>query len=104
MLDAIHPAFIILKPSLTGGFSGASEWMQVASMRGIGGWITSALESNIGLNAIAQWTAQMGTNMPQGLGTGALYTNNIPSPLEQVMDVLRYNPQKHWELPDFDWK
>ncbi len=104
MLDAIKPKYIILKPSLIGGFSGAQEWMQVASVKGVGGWITSALESNIGLNAIAQWTAAMGAEVPQGLGTGALFTNNIASPLEVVGQCLSYNPSKQWQLPEFDWK
>lgn len=104
MLDAVKPAYIILKPSLVGGFTQAQLWMQLASMRGIGGWITSALESNVGLNAIAQWTAAMGAEMPQGLGTGALFTNNIDCPLEQIGEGLRYNPNKNWNIPDFDWK
>lgn len=104
MLDAIKPKYIILKPSLVGGFSGAEAWMQQAASRGIGGWVTSALESNVGLNAIAQWTARMGAEMPQGLGTGALYVNNIECPLEQVGEVLRYNPSKRWRLPELEWK
>ena len=104
MLDAVKPKYIILKPSLIGGFSGAQMWMQLAAVRGIGGWITSALESNVGLNAIAQWTARMGADMPQGLGTGALYVNNIASPLEVVGDSLRYDPSKSWSFPDFVWK
>ena len=104
MLDAVKPKYIILKPSLVGGFSGAQMWMQQAAVRGIGGWITSALESNIGLNAIAQWTARMGAEMPQGLGTGALYVNNIGSPLEVVGDSLRYNPSVRWSFPDLEWQ
>lgn len=104
MLEEIKPDFIILKPSLIGGFSGAESWMQIASMKGVGGWITSALESNVGLNAIAQWTAKMGAEMPQGLGTGALFTNNIDSPLEQKGDSLYFNANKSWRFPKFDWK
>lgn len=104
MLDAVKPRYIILKPSLVGGFSGSQEWMRQAAIRDIGGWITSALESNVGLNAIAQWTAMMGAKLPQGLGTGQLFTNNFDSPLEQVDDVLRFNPQRQWQLPEFDWK
>ena len=103
MLEAIKPQYIILKPSLVGGFSGALEWMRLAAMSGIGGWVTSALESNIGLNAISQWTAQFGTDMPQGLGTGLLYVNNITSPLCQKGEVLMYDPEKPWVLPQFDW-
>lgn len=104
MLEAVKPRYIILKPSLVGGFSGSQEWMRQAAIRDIGGWITSALESNVGLNAIAQWTAMMGAKLPQGLGTGQLFTNNFDSPLEQVDDVLRFNPQRQWQLPEFDWK
>lgn len=104
MLDTVKPRYVILKPSLAGGFSGSQLWMREAAMRGIGGWITSALESNVGLNAIAQWTAQMGTDMPQGLGTGLLYENNVGCPLEQTGEALRYNPAKAWELPQLDWR
>lgn len=104
MLDAVKPRYIILKPSLVGGFSGSQEWMRQAAIRDIGGWITSALESSIGLNAIAQWTAAMGAKLPQGLGTGQLFTNNIDCPLEQVGEVLHFNPQRQWQLPEFDWK
>ena len=104
MLDAVRPKYIILKPSLIGGFSGSQDWIMQAARRDIGGWVTSALESNVGLNAIAQWTAQLGARMPQGLGTGALFTNNIGSPLEQVGEVLRFNPAKTWQLPELDWR
>lgn len=104
MLDAVKPRYIILKPSLVGGFSGSQMWMQQAAVRGIGGWITSALESNVGLNAIAQWTARMGADMPQGLGTGALYVNNIASPLSVVGDSLRYDPSAEWSFPSLDWQ
>ncbi len=104
MLDTVKPRYIILKPSLVGGFSGSQEWMRQAAIRDIGGWITSALESSIGLNAIAQWTAAMGAKLPQGLGTGQLFTNNIDCPLEQVDEVLHFNPQRQWQLPEFDWK
>ncbi len=104
ILEAVKPKYIILKPSLIGGFSGSAEWMRQASFRGVGGWITSALESNVGLNAIAQWTAQMGASMPQGLGTGALFVNNFDSPLVQEGEVLRFNPQKTWNIPELDWK
>lgn len=92
MLDRIRPAYIILKPSLCGGFGGAEEWIKLAEERGIGWWVTSALESNIGLNAIAQWTARLGVTLPQGLGTGGLYTNNFPSPLTLDADRLSFNP------------
>lgn len=104
MLDAVRPKYIILKPALVGGFSGSQMWMQQAAVRGIGGWITSALESNVGLNAIAQWTARMGADMPQGLGTGALYVNNIGSPLSVVGDSLRYDPSAAWSFPALEWQ
>jgi o-succinylbenzoate synthase len=81
MLETIQPQFIILKPSLVGGFLSASEWIELAEKRNIGWWATSALESNIGLNAIAQWTCEYDTSAYQGLGTGSLFTNNIDSPL-----------------------
>lgn len=84
LLDAIQPQYIILKPSLHGGMAGCREWIAMAAERGIGSWLTSALESNIGLNAIAQFCSDVygSTEMPQGLGTGQLFTDNIPMPLE----------------------
>lgn len=93
LLDVIRPAYIILKPSLHGGMSGAEEWIRLARERGIGSWVTSALESNVGLNAIAHFTAHTygsGITMPQGLGTGMLFTDNIPMPLEIRGDKLWY--------------
>jgi o-succinylbenzoate synthase len=94
LLDTIRPAYIILKPSLHGGMKGCEEWIQLARERGIGSWITSALESNVGLNAIAHFAAKMyGPNvqMPQGLGTGQLFTDNIPMPIEVRGEKLFYN-------------
>ena len=82
ILKEIQSQYIILKPSLVGGFRASEEWITIAEKLGIEWWATSALESNIGLNAIAQWTASLKTTMYQGLGTGSLYTNNIPAPLE----------------------
>lgn len=96
LLRKIRPQFIILKPSLIGGFRGCAEWISLAEKYGIGWWVTSALESNIGLNAIAQWTFLQGNPMPQGLGTGGLYTNNIDCPLEVENGKLWYRPQKNW--------
>lgn len=90
MLEAIAPRYIILKPSLCGGFRQADEWISLACQRGIGWWATSALESNIGLEAIGRWTASYQPEIPQGLGTGNLYTNNIPSPLETRGERLWY--------------
>ena len=91
MLQTIKPQYIILKPSLVGGFKGSSEWINLAETQNIGWWITSALESNIGLNAIAQWTYTLKNKMPQGLGTGSLFTNNFKSPLEVKGENLHYN-------------
>ena len=91
LLDTIKPQYIILKPSLHGGVAGTREWIALANERGIGSWITSALESNIGLNAIAQLAANIygsKITMPQGLGTGMLFTDNIPMPLEIRNDCL----------------
>ena len=81
LLDTIKPQYLILKPSLHGGLSGCEEWIELAKALGCGYWVTSALESNIGLNAIAQWCARQHVTIPQGLGTGLLYTNNVLSPL-----------------------
>lgn len=96
LLQTIQPQYIILKPSLVGGFKGSQEWISLADEMGIQWWITSALESNIGLNAIAQWTYTLGSNLPQGLGTGSLFTNNIDSPLEVNKGTLVYNFEKDW--------
>lgn len=98
LLQKIKPQYIILKPSLIGGFRGSREWIDIAEKMNIGWWITSALESNIGLNAIAQWTFLQNNPMPQGLGTGALYTNNFDSPLEVVNGKLIYNPDIMWQV------
>jgi len=88
MLEQIKPHYIILKPSLVGGFDSSDDWINLAEQFGINWWITSALESNIGLNAIAQYTATKNNPMPQGLGTGQLFTNNISSSLKLKGDVL----------------
>ncbi|OPC00185.1 o-succinylbenzoate synthase [Elizabethkingia ursingii] len=88
LLEAIKPQYIILKPSLVGGISGSDEWIALAEKQNIGWWITSALESNIGLNAIAQYTYTKKNPMPQGLGTGSLFTNNTPSSLKLEGDQL----------------
>ncbi len=98
VLDTIQPQYIILKPSLVGGFKGSGTWMALANERNIPWWITSALESNIGLNAIAQWTYTLNNPMPQGLGTGQLFTNNLPSPLEVHNGALHYRPELVWNL------
>jgi len=98
LLEKIRPAYIILKPGLLGGFRNAQEWISLADKMHIGWWITSALESTVGLNAIAQWTAGLETGIPQGLGLGTLYANNIPSPLEMKKDRLWHRPEKQWDL------
>ncbi len=90
LLDKINPQYIILKPSLHGGICGSMEWIDEAEKRNIGWWITSALESNIGLNAIAQWCATLPTTLPQGLGTGMLFTDNVEMPLVIREDKLWY--------------
>jgi o-succinylbenzoate synthase len=98
LLDTIKPQYIILKPSLIGGFAGSKEWIKFAELNNCGWWITSALESNIGLNAIAQFTDTLQSNLPQGLGTGGLFTNNFESPLEVNNGTLQYNSDKIWNF------
>lgn len=98
LLQIINPQYIILKPSLIGGFKGSEEWIQLAEKQGIQWWITSALESNVGLNAIAQWTYSLKATMPQGLGTGSLFTNNFDCPLEVKNGYLHYNNKKNWNF------
>lgn len=88
LLKRIQPQYIILKPALVGGFSGTDEWISLAEQLNIGWWITSALESNIGLNAIAQYTFTKNSPMPQGLGTGALFVNNFESSLDLRNELL----------------
>ena len=95
LLDSLKPQYIVLKPSLHGGMAGCKKWIELAEERGIGWWVTSALESNIGLNAIAQWCATLHPSMPQGLGTGLLFTDNIPMPLEIRKDCLWYVAERH---------
>ena len=98
LLQTINPQYIILKPSLIGGFKRSNNWIKLAEKQNIKWWITSALESNIGLNAIAQWTYTLGNTMPQGLGTGSLFTNNFLSPLQVENGTLRYNTKQNWNL------
>ncbi len=97
LLQTIQPQYIILKPSLVGGFKGSMEWIHIAEKYNIGWWITSALESNIGLNAIAQWTYTLNSQLPQGLGTGSLYTNNLESPLTVTKGNLYYKSNQKWK-------
>jgi O-succinylbenzoate synthase len=97
LLRHIGPAYIILKPTLVGGLQASDHWISLAGAQGTGWWATSALESNIGLNAIAQWVSNKPVKMLQGLGTGALYCNNIISPLYIEGGELRYNSSAQWE-------
>jgi len=98
LVENIRPAYLILKPSLHGGLAGCEKWIELANQQGTGWWITSALESNIGLNAIAQWTFQQNIKTEQGLGTGQLFTNNLDSPLQIEGDHLWYKPIREWHL------
>lgn len=98
LLQIINPQYIILKPSLIGGFKGSQEWIETAENQKIRWWITSALESNVGLNAIAQWTYTLGNKMPQGLGTGSLFANNFLSPLRVENGTLQYEKKQMWDL------
>ncbi len=98
LLEKIRPQYIILKPSFIGGFRGTLEWISIAKKMNIGWWITSALESNVGLNAIAQFTFLQNNVMPQGLGTGSLYTNNFDCPLEVSNGQLWYRNELNWKF------
>jgi len=98
LLMNINPQYIILKPSLPGGFAASEEWISIAHEMKTGWWVTSALESNIGLSAIAQWTYTLNNAMPQGLGTGQLYINNFESPLYLKGENLFYNPETNWNI------
>ena len=98
LLQAINPQYIILKPSLVGGFKGSDTWINLAKKQHIGWWITSALESNIGLNAIAQYTYTKQSVLPQGLGTGSLFTNNFDCPLQVKNGTLQFNKSKQWKF------
>ena len=98
VLQTIKPQYIILKPSLVGGFNGSQQWINIAESFNVKWWITSALESNIGLNAIAQWTYTLNNTMPQGLGTGSLFTNNFTSPLTVKNGTLQNNLNTDWKF------
>jgi o-succinylbenzoate synthase len=110
LLDTLRPQFIILKPTLHGGLRHCEEWISLAEARGIGWWVTSALESNIGLNAICQFTANYDVKIPQGLGTGSIYEENFSSPLSVKKGEIFIDPSLQWnememsasvpELPD----
>jgi o-succinylbenzoate synthase len=99
ILTEIAPHYIILKPTLLGGFSATKEWIDIADSMDISWWITSSLESNIGLNALAQWSMTLSSSsLPHGLGTGQLYTNNFPSPLKIYQGRLQYDPELIWDI------
>ncbi len=98
LLQKIKPAFIVLKPTLHGGLSGCTQWIDLAETNGVGWWITSALESNIGLNSICQFTANYPIRIPQGLGTGGIYENNIESPLKVESGLISFDPTKVWNV------
>lgn len=98
LIQTINPQYIILKPSLIGGFNGTDEWIISAENQNIGWWITSALESNVGLNAIAQYTYTKNSKLPQGLGTGGLFTNNFESPLVVDNGYLNYSKNLKWNF------
>ncbi len=97
LLGEIRPQYVILKPSLLGGIDSSLNWLGLAGQLGIGWWFTSALESNVGLNAIAQLACELKTAIPQGLGTGKIYRNNVSSPLVLASDKLFYRPQLAWQ-------
>lgn len=100
LIGSIQPQYIILKPSLHGGLQGSREWIEIAEKQNISWWMTSALESNIGLNAIAQFASTFDNDMPQGLGTGSLYHNNIESPLTVKNGHIFTEASKKWIIPD----
>jgi len=102
MLETIRPHYIILKPSFLGGFRQSRQWIDWAAERSIGWWITSALESNVGLNAIAQFSQMQQIDMPQGLGTGKLFSNNVDSPLQIADAKLWYQAEKAWNFQAID--
>ena len=98
LLNHINPQYIILKPSFIGGFKGSDSWIELSQTNNVKWWVTSALESNVGLNAISQYTFTKNSTLPQGLGTGSLYTNNIASALQITKGTLCYNPTKKWNF------
>lgn len=102
LLSYIKPQYLVLKPTLLGGFKKTREWINEANKRNIKWWVTSALESNIGLNAISQFCSEFKLKLPQGLGTGQLYTNNFTSPLFLKGEMIYYQNQKNWDLSFFN--
>ncbi len=102
LINIITPDYLIIKPTLLGGFKASEEWIKLAKSNGIDWWVTSSLESNVGLNAISQWVVTQLPNMPQGLGTGGLFENNIPSPLQVRKGKLLIHPTLTWDLSIFN--
>ncbi|UII23944.1 o-succinylbenzoate synthase [Fulvivirga ligni] len=102
LIQAINPQYLILKPTLLGGFKSCNEWIEIAEKHKIGWWLTSALESNVGLNAISQYAAEISAPGYQGLGTGQLYHNNISSPLEIENGYMIYKQEKSWDYRNID--
>ena len=102
LLDTIKPDYLILKPSLLGGFTECDNWISLAKENRIKWWATSALEGNVGLNAIAQWVYTKNSKIRQGLGTGMLFKNNVNSPLEISADSIYLNEDKEWDLNFFN--
>ena len=102
LLKKIRPEYLIIKPSLLGGFGLSEEWMDLADKYHISYWVTSALESNVGLNAIAQWVGDLDLTRPQGLGTGTLFSNNVKSPLVLDQGFLKYDQDRDWDVSFLD--
>lgn len=102
LLDKVKPQYLVLKPTLHGGLFGCAEWIEAADKRKIGWWLTSSMESNVGLNALAQFAAQYTNPLPQGLGTGMIFRDNIPSPLEVRRGKLQWNSKENWDLSEED--
>lgn len=102
LIETIRPSYLVLKPGLLGGIASCKEWIELASEYKTSWWITSALETNIGLNAIAQWTYTLNNPMAHGLSTGSLFKDIIPSPLYRTGERLYYNPDINWDLSDFN--
>jgi L-alanine-DL-glutamate epimerase-like enolase superfamily enzyme len=98
LISRVRPQYLIIKPGLLGGFQQAGEYITIANQENIGWWVTSALESNIGLNAIAQWTFMLSSSLAQGLGTGKLYRQNIECPLTLNGEKMFYYTSKGWDL------
>jgi o-succinylbenzoate synthase len=102
LLNAIKPHYLILKPGLLGGIRSCEEWIALADAMNVGWWVTSSLETNIGLNAIAQWTFTLRNPLHQGLSTGKLFESNIKSPLTLSGEKLYYSPHEQWDLSFFN--